>query len=299
MNGSLDRLVARNLGEVPSLRPRPVSVFEPEFSRLDHPRTFLAAGWGEPIVSVGIEREVFDETPEASISRVQAEPSALNLGTMARPSGFEVRNDHLGEQDSTDGPRSPTRLNRELSNEHDVMSEVEKGSLVGSRAQEMHSSDERLEEDVVPPVSSARPAAHDFLSAQYSRPTAPTAAPRSYKSTQPELRDELATSTTAPYTVPNEASGQNMVVASTTLLRQSKDQRRRKSVLPSMVTADRRAPHQLATQPDATPSVHVTIGRIEIRAETPAAAGGKVERTTSPVMGLDEYLRQKNARGNK
>jgi hypothetical protein len=49
---------------------------------------------------------------------------------------------------------------------------------------------------------------------------------------------------------------------------------------------------------DAEPVVHVTIGRIEIRAERETAvAARKNER--APVMGLEEYLRRKNTRGRE
>lgn len=43
------------------------------------------------------------------------------------------------------------------------------------------------------------------------------------------------------------------------------------------------------------PSIQVTIGRIEIRAEREPSGRRKPE-PTSPVMGLDDYLRQKNTR---
>lgn len=42
----------------------------------------------------------------------------------------------------------------------------------------------------------------------------------------------------------------------------------------------------------AEPTIHVSIGRIEIRA-VPESAGGKRQKAASPVMGLDEYLRER------
>jgi hypothetical protein len=51
----------------------------------------------------------------------------------------------------------------------------------------------------------------------------------------------------------------------------------------------------LSQAPDPEPSIQVTIGRIEIRAEREPSFQKKPERP-SPVMGLDEYLRQKNTR---
>lgn len=44
----------------------------------------------------------------------------------------------------------------------------------------------------------------------------------------------------------------------------------------------------------AAPKVQVHIGRIEVRASTPAATGGQVARRThTPQMSLDDYLRQR------
>jgi hypothetical protein len=50
---------------------------------------------------------------------------------------------------------------------------------------------------------------------------------------------------------------------------------------------------QPAAEPE--PSIHVSIGRIEIRAERESPPQRKPERS-SPVMSLDEYLRQKHTR---
>jgi hypothetical protein len=76
---------------------------------------------------------------------------------------------------------------------------------------------------------------------------------------------------------------------------------RENSLLPPM-----RAPVRKALQParmmntvgspaNPEPSIQVTIGRIEIRAEREPSVRRKPE-PTSPVMGLDDYLRQKNTR---
>jgi hypothetical protein len=41
------------------------------------------------------------------------------------------------------------------------------------------------------------------------------------------------------------------------------------------------------------PAIHVSIGRIEVRA-VPDSTGGRRTKETSLVMGLDEYLRQRS-----
>ena len=53
-----------------------------------------------------------------------------------------------------------------------------------------------------------------------------------------------------------------------------------------------------AAVPAAEPIVHVTIGRVEVRATTESPRAGK-SRVPSPVMGLDEYLQRQSQRGGK
>jgi hypothetical protein len=45
------------------------------------------------------------------------------------------------------------------------------------------------------------------------------------------------------------------------------------------------------------PAIHVTIGRIEIRATTPAAAPVRRQPRQPSVMSLDEYLKQRAGGG--
>ena len=60
---------------------------------------------------------------------------------------------------------------------------------------------------------------------------------------------------------------------------------------------DRRDRHEDAAARDAAP-VHVSIGRIEIRAVAPPPAPARRERAAPQPLGLDDYLRQR-ARGDK
>lgn len=52
----------------------------------------------------------------------------------------------------------------------------------------------------------------------------------------------------------------------------------------------------LAAEPE--PSVHVTIGRIEVRATSESKQAGR-PRTASPVMSLEEYLHRRTQRGGQ
>jgi len=47
----------------------------------------------------------------------------------------------------------------------------------------------------------------------------------------------------------------------------------------------------------AEPTIHVTIGRVEVRAEIPNGPARRAERASSPVMGLQEYLQCRGKRG--
>lgn len=51
--------------------------------------------------------------------------------------------------------------------------------------------------------------------------------------------------------------------------------------------------------PDAEPSIHVTIGRVEVRAELAASTSRAADRPASAVMGLEEYLRRRTKRGRE
>jgi hypothetical protein len=57
-----------------------------------------------------------------------------------------------------------------------------------------------------------------------------------------------------------------------------------------------KAPAEPQSKPEPAPTIHVTIGRIEVRATTPSAPPHK-QRTEPQVMSLDEYLRQRAGRG--
>lgn len=58
-------------------------------------------------------------------------------------------------------------------------------------------------------------------------------------------------------------------------------------------------PGQSAAMPEPTPTIRVTIGRIEVRAITPLAppAPRPTRTKTGPVLSLDDYLKQRNGGG--
>jgi hypothetical protein len=52
-------------------------------------------------------------------------------------------------------------------------------------------------------------------------------------------------------------------------------------------------------RPEPTPTIQVTIGRVEVRAMPPPATGSKIERPKPPVMSLDEYLSRRASGGDR
>ena len=55
----------------------------------------------------------------------------------------------------------------------------------------------------------------------------------------------------------------------------------------------------VSTQPPTTPTIMVTIGRIEIRAATPMKTALPKQRPTSAAMSLEAYLRRRDGRGKR
>jgi hypothetical protein len=50
---------------------------------------------------------------------------------------------------------------------------------------------------------------------------------------------------------------------------------------------------------ESEPTIQVTIGRVEVRAEPAETSNRRARQQPSPVMGLDEYLRHRSKRGGE
>ncbi len=71
----------------------------------------------------------------------------------------------------------------------------------------------------------------------------------------------------------------------------------RSHAMRSLIEAVRPASRQSATAPE--PTVHVTIGRVEVRAIPPQGPAQGRERSVPAVMSLDEYLRRRSGEGGR
>ncbi len=68
-----------------------------------------------------------------------------------------------------------------------------------------------------------------------------------------------------------------------------------KSISPSIQPTRRAMPPAVVPQPaTAETTIHVTIGRVEVRATLAPAPATKLTRASAPVMSLDEYLRARS-----
>ena len=69
-----------------------------------------------------------------------------------------------------------------------------------------------------------------------------------------------------------------------------------RTFLERVAQSGRRSPQEHAANPisaNPEPEIHVSIGRIEVRAVNEAPGARKTPQPPTPVMGLDEYLRHK------
>jgi hypothetical protein len=268
MDDFLNSLVTRNLGDGAVVRPRPASVFEPGPD--EAPR-------GDLLEAVAIDEEVSVVTEARAID---------GAGPLRRSAG---------EATGVAAPApaaSPTR----------AASEGAATSSAGSPAVEPRRVGPELPAPTAPPPHSTR----ERLARRPSRPSAPSpvvpiaqadsrsaAAPAS-QPLDPErarLRDRQDTFSSAV---------EPALSVSQSLPSLEPARRRREDSTPAtpLSVRPRAAPSEPAPPRHAGPAppgpaIHVTIGRIEVRATTPASAPRAKERPAPPVMTLDEYLRER------
>lgn len=110
------------------------------------------------------------------------------------------------------------------------------------------------------------------------------------RSVHPEIAEEPATEHRSPRTFDDAAQLSHVADRSLTI------------VQPFMpVVRGRKRQNQGVEHPqlEAEPTIQVTIGRVEVRAEVGSQTPSRGERTPSPVMSLDEYLRRRGRRGGE
>jgi hypothetical protein len=264
MSDFLSDLAARSFGSVGAIRPRVASFFEPvqpSLPSLRVPEANTDAGDGGPLDMA--ESEIFSSR---NLRNPERAPSALRAAIPA-PS------ESLFDSAPSAPPLAPLALpaNVPVSG----MSEASEPMPVSS------------------PVQVRAVRAH----------TAPGPSP------QPQQ------SALGPQPEPNEtpASFQPDIEVGTQSDRNAAENHEPVRLVPHLKIEDRsanfpmRSGRRLFDEPgrsgapqgaaESQPAIHVTIGRIEIRATSNAGVSRRAEPAPSPVMSLDEYLRRQAKRG--
>jgi len=295
MTGSLARLVARNLGSAPSLRPRLASLFEPTAPRFGNFPSSQPDAHSDLTAADGIEQEEFRESsgpgfgtrrprlavrtrtpPSAEFGELEppgavAQDESLSAGEIpVQPRHARGSNPILG---TVGNKRGGTAFDEAIDNEQEVESALRPQ---GSRG--LWDGREAIIDEVsMPALSSGREALQGLTPrSQLERP------PGTLRSLSPANRPRRS-----------EGASESVLTVGT------KTHRRLDPIELLRSSANRRREAPLVAPSETEPTIQVTIGRIEVRAETAAAPARKAKQTSSPVMGLDEYLRRKNKRGNE
>jgi hypothetical protein len=273
----LGNLAAKSLKLMPVVRPRPVSFFEPV-------RAEGALGREQALDAFS----AFDQ-PEAD--GAPALPQPLIRPRSADP--FAVQPPPASTPDSGEGaPRPPVWAARP------VQARPFPGADAGAWPPETEARARRL----AGPPSSRQP-----------RPAASYAAAASQAPAQAPFEESRLAPMDAP--VPPAGARES---ASDDARRQPASapakepiavERRAGGDMPRLTPASLTTPPRLTTatdirplppgEPAPTPTIQVTIGRIEVRATPAAAPPARKERSAPQVMSLDDYLHQRNQGGGR
>lgn len=288
MTDFLTGLTARSFGAVTAIRPRLASLFEPAHNG----QTALEAAPPEQIVTA-----VASEVEAASDGERQTRPVPALLKDGRRNDAKRASNvldDERGEQQDPVVAAQGRSFSLRSDSEDDASSRTS-----------IHADETRQQEDPVIAVK-VRPRRTLLSQAENSDVSHPLSFVRS------DLRPPLEEST--PKRVPAEAPGASPPRDD------SSEVNNRGLVLPPKVVSEliaqmknaasginagsgtparekaRSASPALAAEPE--PSVHVTIGRIEVRATSDSKPVGR-PRAASPVMSLEDYLHRRTQRGDR
>jgi hypothetical protein len=319
MSDFLSNLVSRSLGTLPVIQPRLPSVFEPA---TPYAGSFAetATGWGEgrreePLQAAFEGAEAAQVHSEIDPFRVLAAPHQERQASARSQRSLPVLESNSGEADM---PPNSRLLVARPSLADEPAHEPTNGWPAVGRTQvppsELVSGGERRSERVTFSAAPRRKLPEgDFV--------APVALPQNVAA---RLNGSTATAL-APAMLRTES--QTPEPASSDLLEANSASRRQfqetaeSHVKYARIEQPRRRREQFATaaiatsalpkvprfefakyipqSPHASPSVpivQVTIGRLEVRATSPQASKPK-ERSSSPVMSLNDYLQERSKRG--
>jgi hypothetical protein len=266
MTDFLTSLAARSFGTEAAIRPRVASLFEP-VGKVDASLRGVAAA--EPVGG-----EIEPEIQETESARNQKRPSAAPR-EVHQPRDPEYSEEEIPVAAKTPIQRTSMKRTMTPAGEDDER----QGTAVAEEV--------RPRKVLLPREENAKELELDRISD--SRMVTPKAASARVAADFP-VRDEASESDSSRLTLPPKVAA---VLAS-----QMKNADLTMNARPGVTRLETSGTSSpvLATAPE--PSVHVTIGRIEVRATSEAKAAGP-RRVASAVMSLDEYLRQRTQRGER
>ncbi len=303
MSGFLNSLVARNLGRASTIRPRLASLFEPTRGNAALFSEFSGQAMQGETTSMDetkLKAGGPQDSPEgeSNFQPKRRHWTARKLTPMESDvsRALEVE---LPDSAHRDGPDSFSSLSRVLQWKSPTRSmatgEVEKRFLSTVSLKETDSNG--LGTETV--ESQAKPAIrlrNDLLTEEHAM-----------QQQSPGLQNPSQFETRVFSSVQSSSSLLEPAAGTERLLDRNDAHQNMPALLPSPVNdqhtfhamlklplaADRRESKLLSTKAKAEsePSIQVTIGRIEIRAETAGAVAHKAERTASPVMGPPQSQR--------
>lgn len=286
MSGYFQRLIARSMGagsDVRPLSPQP-------YANLAHEKS--PAGNSAPLTVINTPRSAGTAEVADPAARRRVSP-AETTGVTDTPDAADAANanDSFDSSDSSDSSVSSVSIRR-----HTDASAVADG-MSGIRTAASSAAMDALSESISGTISQNSPPAivnRQSLPAQHAV-SHEEAVVRPVEQTAQRATGEATEAAEAFYLMPlqSPASAQHSVSSSTGAPFSSFSPARAETAALSQthLSAARQYRHQPAVS--ESPTIQVTIGRVEIRAAVASASARKTP-ARSPAMNLDDYLKQRN-----
>ena len=268
MTDFLTSLTARSFGTETAIRPRVASLFEP----VRNGDAALREPAAEPVDTV-IAREVVVES--------EGERKSSRPAPVLREDGKASNAKHSADSNSVSPVVSPPRDRSERPRTTVLAEETteKEDTVVAARVRprrEMHSEEENANES----EPALRSDSEDGTPKRVSRRAAAVSA----------IRDESSENDHRGLVLPPKVFPE--------LTAQMKNAALAMNVGPGTPKREKAESAWPALPAEPELSVHVTIGRIEVRATSESKQVGR-PRTASPVMSLEEYLHRRTQRGGQ
>jgi hypothetical protein len=277
----LSHLAARTLNLMPVIQPRPLTAFEPWPSE-------GALGARRQTTDAAVATPTFDSTPDQSTSEHAANPSTHGL---------------TGDRLNQLSPIVPAPINQST---HPAASPPARSNFTARSVPPRDPAAPSIEREVSSTILAERNAPSPALAAPDEQRSLagslPVAERVIVEREQIDREPEKPQATiVAPLTAPIEPAVA-APVASPSIIQPVVERviDRREDITPLTQSSNARSSStQVTTTPDAAleppapPVIHVTIGRVEVRATPPPAPSRRTPPVTS-TMSLEEYLRSRN-----